>query len=384
MNTILKQPVHRGRRRGLTLLEVLISIGIVSIGLMGVMLILPVAGYRAGQGALADSRSMNGLNWVDEFHARGMAQPGLYIGNPTPAFSANTAFVIDPKFAARHAGGTVVDGNDPKRFPYASDAVVAVPRFSLRRALGDSQMLSAIAADSIFQSHDDLVTQLPDDLTDPPIQQIAQSGTGGAFQKRASTGKVSWMAMMTPAAPQGFITDTYRLSIVVFDSRNNDMPMGSPVDAVASDTDIDKVPTERVAFVRDLNSPTSWTAAFPGGGYHGGDMVLSVDAPGPSATGVIPGALTVRNNDWLLLSANSSTGPVHQWYRVAAFDPEVTAVGGGFQRSVTLQGPDWRLNNGGVTPGSLRQPQATLVSGVIGVFEKTIRLEEPSIWTVEN
>ncbi len=341
----IAMPKPRKHRKGLSLLEVLISIGIVSIGMMGVMLILPVAGYRAGQGALADSRSMNGLNWVDEFRARGMAQPANMIG---PGVTATTvpagAFLIDPQFVSRNPGVA---------FPYASNATIQMNRISLRTNPG-GPALSPAATDQIFQSHDDLISNIPEDLDLPPQQETLLESN--LPQKRASTGKVSWMAMLVAGA-----ADTFRLSIIVMDSRDNDMPIG-PAGSDPNDTSTDLIATERVSTV----------ASMPGGGIRGGDVVLTTGTTTP----VLKGALAVRDNDWLMLSANTPSGPIHQWYRVVSSDPEILGdTTAGFTRNVTLQGPDWPAT-------AAPTPQVTIVTGVIGVFEKTIRLEEPSVWTV--
>ena len=49
--------MHRSinsRRRGISLMEVLFSIGLVVLGVMGIAILLPVATYRAQKGLRAD------------------------------------------------------------------------------------------------------------------------------------------------------------------------------------------------------------------------------------------------------------------------------------------------------------------------------------------
>ena len=62
-------------RRGVSLLEVTFSIGVVVIGLVGIAALLPLGGALASKGAIADSAAQLGANAAREFSARGMAIP---------------------------------------------------------------------------------------------------------------------------------------------------------------------------------------------------------------------------------------------------------------------------------------------------------------------
>jgi hypothetical protein len=55
-------------------------------------------------------------------------------------------------------------------------------------------------------------------------------------------------------------------------------------------------------------------------------------------------------------------------------DRDVTPIAGVLAKDVYLQGADWMA-------GDIARTQATLVRGVVAVFEKTIRLETSSLWT---
>ncbi len=60
------------RRRGISLLEVLISVFIISIGLVGVLSLLPVGHHEALEGTLADRAALVGKYAVRDYRTRGM------------------------------------------------------------------------------------------------------------------------------------------------------------------------------------------------------------------------------------------------------------------------------------------------------------------------
>ena len=71
--------VPRSRaRRGVTLLEVLFSIGIVAVGLLGVLIIVPLAGTRSAQGTIADGGDRMGRNAIRLFDVQHMRQPNMW------------------------------------------------------------------------------------------------------------------------------------------------------------------------------------------------------------------------------------------------------------------------------------------------------------------
>ena len=66
-------------RRGITILEVLFSMGVIAIGLLGVMAIVPVALNQVGRGEVADQSARAGLNALREFETRGMARADQWV-----------------------------------------------------------------------------------------------------------------------------------------------------------------------------------------------------------------------------------------------------------------------------------------------------------------
>ncbi|MBC8356017.1 MAG: hypothetical protein H8E66_28910 [Planctomycetes bacterium] len=341
-------------RRGVSLLEVMFSLGVIAVGLLGVMALIPVGLSHVGKGAIADSASRTGLDAVEAFTARGMGRTDQWITRSgaavpgTPRNGDRTAFCIDPRFAAVHFDTTAGASGNPDLFPYTS-ATSSDPRMlriSLLQEPAGSAIMTAGQAETVFVTADDLVFDLPDDKSLAPIQQYGESQT-----RRQFDGNFSWLATLVPVQDA---TDAYRdlytLSVVVFNDRDSSMTM----DAV----------NERVANV----------TSFYSSGLAGGDVALEASSAA---------ALDVKRGDWLMLmgivatgaasSASSDDTPLFRWYRILETEsaPRLTSPAV-WNLDVTLQGPDW--------PDDVTTT-AMLVRNVVSVYEKTIRLEDQSMWS---
>jgi len=343
-------------KRGVSLLEVLIAVGVVTIGLFGVLAVIPLAGRQTALGRIDDTKAVHGLSWVEQFHTRGMARADAYWVNPngSRAFAVGAAprpVLIDPQFLALNPTAT--------RFPYSSgNALLQMDRITLSKrarhpvndaAITNMPVLDFPGASVIFQGGDDLSIVEPDDVADPPVQQFTAANT------RQSDGRFSWMAMVTPI--RGANSDAFRLSVIVV--HNRDFSIGA---APANDKDrAEDLVSERTANV-------AARADLLSAGYRGGAVRI---------TGSNKANVKVARNDWVMLSATSSTGPIYQWYKVTDVDTVPINTAGTWTREIMLQGPDWPLNE-----TSLETPEVTIVTGVVGVYEKTIRLElGQSMWT---
>ena len=198
-------------RAGITLMEVLISIGILAVGLTAVITIIPAAGSQA-QKALTESTKANaGLAAMDDAITRGIL---TLSPNAIPC-------VVDPL------------GN------------AAFARLGLETLDG----LTGVAADEVFRSQDDLLYSLQNSGQDDPPQPVfyfvdgndngeldfesTDANGNGRFdptepvEKRMSEGIYSWLATLVPAGGEN-----YQMSVISFHRREVSTPVPYLVDGV--------------------------------------------------------------------------------------------------------------------------------------------------------
>ena len=416
-------------RSGVTIVEVLFAIAIVIMGLMGIAGLIMIAGTQLSQGLKADGMSNLGLNAVEEFDMRHLRhQDNLSVYDTANSsfvrFQTAGSYCIDPYYIAQQVETNNTNISHLFRFPAVSVAsgnpnqLVIMPRVTIinppgiinNPALYDpntygpgvARIMNKLQAQELFTSRDNLAYRTTDSATELPQQiwfddrptPLANSSrvtdtidndhdgivdeADEAFVKRIGFGDIgrlgatefSWMATITPYRPFTVDasgnsagqdqTDQYLISIVVFHNR---------VLTIGTTTLEDQ---ERMLQV-----------TLRGNGYGGGEVRLH--------SGNLE-ALDLHHGDWVMLSAISALGPEFRWYKVTFIDDEVQADSNGvFYRDATLQGPDWNRPEWLPTAGTssagtpiVVPPQypthATFVPHVIGVFEKTIRIESTSLY----
>ena len=341
---------RRALRSGLTLLEVLIAIGVLTIGLLGLLAIVPLVASRFRDSDIAERKSTLGRNWSEEFIARRYSNPSLWVFTNPAGTSANidgvsvdrletagVTFVarqpvlIDPWIATRN-GLTVTT------FP--SNASVPGPPTNLRPnspfaiwrlSLAGMQSLpnpQAVAlADSIFTTSDELEQIFPDKRGDPvnpvfvPEPTAYPAGTITTSSRRLSAQRFSWAAMLVPINSYvgGDNNPRYRLSTIVYQDREIDPTLSEVVGQVTS---------------------------FGSSGIQGGDVTIGTIGGTPGSIGTI-----IREGQWILLSGvirhpvpPGTTGTkftsLHRWYQVVQADPNPD-TDPTVQQTVTLLGSDW-------------------------------------------
>ena len=444
--------VNRRQRRGVSLIEVTFAIGVVTVGLLGVIALMPLAAHHARQGDITDRAAVLGQSMVEEIDMRGYRRPDMWLawspkpsarqftpfrpgpglanwqvydyttnayipsnslfgdipGNPG-AYHGNMvqAFCIDPRFLNANIpdllGSSLPSTLGTPRasfFPYyppthPSTIGASIPRMTritLKASPVGNNPLSFAQANQIFVSGDDLAVEFPkdenvysytwgfnegkdggwgvadfDDDGANGIDDYGEAGWTGAddeINNRTAKGEFSWMATLAPKLDLTQATrsrEEYTLSVVVFHNRDPLMVMD------------------------DKNEKVANVASFVSGGYGGGVVIL--EAPDPAEDEHILG--DVRRNNWVMLAADSIAGPIFRWYRVSSADTDqvrgastMPFNGGGtvWRRQITLEGPDWTRPEW-QDATRVFYTQATLVSGVVAVYEKTIRLESSSLWS---
>lgn len=336
----------RRARRGVSLLEVLISIFVILGGMLGVAALLPVGRYEMSMCLRADRAGNAGRAALRDAQVRGMLDPNAwcwYGGQMTPPLDMPVA--IDPLGWAANLG-TVFPVKPPNQ------VVLSMPRVTLKSFVDTSlpQPLlferARVLADRIFTLQDDLVFDYPSEKTLRPrlLLRYVDGSTGTNLSPSAATAvrenKYSWMMTVVPAESEYDASadgrKLYTLSAVVFYARQ---------------------------LTADGEGTCDVDRASLGPLIGGGDVVL-----------VGADAVEVKTGEWILLRGVKGLGrrPMYQfkWYRVIAADEfNPTAFNGRGGRRLTLAGPDW------TDIASCQVLQAGVLPGAIGVYTETVELE---------
>lgn len=384
------------RRRGITILEVLIAAGVLAIGMFGVMAMIPLIAMRLREGEIADRSAVLSRNAVEEVQVRGWTDPrrwrwyrtdGTYIDPSNgvlartewqnwPALPAPSNLPASPAICVDPQGMTGLVGGNANRVAFPFETLG--PRYVMQRVTPFPLTNSAAPNNSTDQgiaevgavAEDDLLFERPKSRTDLPFQTFPVDrnvSTAAVDQtRRMAQRDYSYMATLTPL--DNVITfngrGNYLLSAVVFYQRSRtyeDEHVGS------------------ISPVVTTNALGEAISGFPSGGVSGGDVVINCGAD--------PEMLDVTKGDWVMLtyprqldgSGNVTQPAYHRWYQVIEASPynlaDVDGSGNALRR-VTLAGPDWP----GVGATMADLTQVTWLPGVASVSEKTITLGSGGAW----
>lgn len=407
----------RQRRAGISLTEVLISMFVLTVGVLGLAALIPVGGSYLATAQRDDRSSTLGRAAFHDVQVRGYLDPKMWmrtdgIGTDyqanvpawthtrIPAVTMNSpteragSFCIDPLLVSsttdaatltRLSAFPVALDNDPPM----SDGVTPIPRMvrgTLRAWKNDRPTannpppMPAAAADRIFRSTDDIVFGLPDG--EPDGRPFAATGSAGTT--RQFTGDYSYFVTVTPLTdesvakslePDGVTPKlpvahdtprTFTVSVVTLQKRILDVP---PPDVINRGR---LAPTERMVLVEFVSAT----------GIAGGDVQLRL--PG----GTIDDFPEVKPGRWLMLCAwmqrpaggslltAQEMPAVFKWYRVTqAGEPYDDGVQ--IKQDVTLSGPDWEIGGKLIDAETGGYPtcHAAIIDGVVAVHEKTMRLD---------
>lgn len=479
-------------RRGVTLLEVLVAIGVMVVGLLGMLALIPLGRMELAEAEKMDNAATIGRwafrdvtvrgylqpeNWVDPNTGRPVFGPApdpeprysttlvpgdktrnFYVAATTGSSSSDTPMVppiapivIDPLMLTprKFPAGSDDDVEQRKRcalFPYSLSlpgGVAGMPemannhprmaRVSLRAFPSDvistnplGLMMQADIASRFFRSSDDLNFRVPVDTSKRPIQMYSRSTVSNQqfytndgypvvdvksneaeFQSNISTrsfrGAYSWFMVVEPGLAEFYSSSPtsspalggpsasavnirqYRVWVVVCHQR--------PLNAVKGQTlATAEGISERMVFVDFVDRSTARLRV--GGINNEGDAAL---------------ALAVKANQWIGVVGRydeplvGGSRYVMEWYRVTAVADKPTYLSGTkWYREVTLVGrefsglgfsfkdedpdttyPDMATTLGGNT-GNVDPITGwgILVSGVRGVYEKSIYVDRPSLYSI--
>jgi len=326
-------PVLRPNHRrlpavGITLLEVMIAIFVMSLGVLSVAAGILSGASQAARGNIADRAAACGRAALNEFRVRGMARPDLWYSNNTATAPINTAntlpLIIDP-FAFKTSTTPTAFGGIIKRYQLAPN--VFTP--------------SATQGDFSFMSPDDLVMETKDDGETRPLQLFTAAS-------RLALGDYTWSATITARegddgrlTPQRWVN----LAIAVYHKRSRDVNTTMPVEVM--------------------------TTVSVTGGY--GGVTVTGTAATPIEMQLAPGRWVVLIGQPLgTLPTGGKPSLRCKWYRISGAD----VTSDGQFRSASLTGPDWDTTN-------IKNAVMIIPDGVVAVFEKPIQLEGPSLWSTQ-
>ncbi len=366
--------------RGITLMEVLISMGVLAVGLMGVAALIPAGRHEIALGTRLEYASLVGRSAFRDMEIRGFLKPGTTggtsywidgSGNPMwapaagqPPFNYQTPFtytvaanqVYDTNYTSGPYTNQVSVAIDPlaiyssaggygNRFPYNAQnyspaTAPTSPRPLTRIAPFDLTALTPAnrraVFDSLFRSSVDLITTADTTSKDLPPHQFwfkdATTPTPNPI-RRGSDGNYSWLATITSDPTKPSLGGEVTVSVAVFYKR--DLSRAGAGEFIA----------QGVTYVAGSTAELQIS------------NIISNTAPPQTIKGVRPG-------QWVLLAGTLGTDPYYsqyRWVKVFSAGP----LSGGVQR-LSVSG-DW------AAPAS--RTDVWIFDNVVAVYEKTMTLD---------
>lgn len=363
-------------RRGVTLMEVMISIFVLSVGMLGVAALIPVGRYALVETGKADRSGACGRAALRTIKANRILErtdTSWYRWQILGRTAAYDSYCIDPLGIARAPSSSQVDRFPAKQMNSGDTSYqYSMPRATLYLP-GTSQTMPLATAERIFTWTDDRDFSMPEDrrqrprpkvLFDnnlvAPFPRLATEPATGNPVTLETEGKYTWMVTLSPyySVPQaGYSLPPdqvpYNATVVVFFGRNFGPPDTSQ-----------ETPSERVVRVTNANSL--------GLGLGGGRIQLYAQRRG---------WLEIESNQYIMLAGRPPGQPsmsAYVWYRVVAMGEITNPTPGNYYRYVTLEGPDWPI-----PPGQNMNQYTTyavLVTGAIGAYTMPLERESNPLW----
>ncbi len=248
----------RSARSGISLMEVLISIFVIAIGLLGIAALIPVANYALRETSKSDRTAACGQAAMRDVRVRALADPTIWeLANVTPLNNAAT-YVIDPLGETGTSFGQV--------------PVVAY-----------KNTMATAVRERIFYWNDDLLFDMLEGSDNRP-RGFDLDGNGtpdGPIPERS----YSWFLTVTPSRMvegAGGQRRQFTVSVVV-------------------------------CYQRDLKTPTGFTSLD--------NVLLTGTSSGAIVSGIqVSGSPDLQAGQWVMLSGldERKSQFIAQWYRITA------------------------------------------------------------------
>jgi hypothetical protein len=403
---------RRHARRAVTLVEVLFSVGVILIGLLGLLSILPLAGKRAKDSvALSTSanyaesifsklkaekyfstnrlRAFENNNPINVAVFSNNSVTNLGSGGPIPSFCIDPLFraIVDSNLDNLPNPGSYLAGAFPfydQKFTPPADPSTS-PQSTMQPRMFRVAPKSRTLAKFLDAATSWRIAELPDELgiSRPKDKTLATRVSTGVYDnptkkwtRKIPPGQFTWMATVNPL-PGGVYAS---VAVVIFKQRERNIQAFEPPSQERTNEK-----SERLAKV------VNWVG-FNGGG--GGVVTLQ-------GNDQVDNDLT--QGDWIMLSRYiryirhiNGFRDVHHWYRVMQCDDEPVDPGSPWRKTVTLDGPDCTFTNhanleakdqddaryvisesdASGTLSVSSETQATILSDVVSVTERIMKLSD--------
>jgi type II secretory pathway pseudopilin PulG len=195
-------------RRGITLLEVLISIGILAIGLSSVVALIPAAASQASRAVILDRAAVLAANALSDAATFGLLRPDAL----TVPLGPTQTVLIDPDVAGYCCFKTGVNA--------------AVNGYGVYGSTGRSSKAPDAYARLICQSRDDIVVRPGVGPDDPPVNAFDDDGDVRSFE-----GRLSCLLFLQ--------TDpVHKVTVVVFHARDVTVPAQTALDGTLANGEL--------------------------------------------------------------------------------------------------------------------------------------------------
>lgn len=342
---------NRSSRGGITLLEVLVSVGVLSVGVLGALTMLPVAKFYSAEANKYDRTAALVEEAFEESQIRGALDPANWIaegssgaqwaapkGIPNPAAPDMSVVLLDPL-------GVAANGGNVSTVPPAACLVAGsptIPRITLAtNPTGEGPILvpmSFALTDRLFRGRDDLQFSLPKYGKRPQALPGPQPEAEGSFSFALM---VRRRTIKTPAGKVIFEPINAVVDVLAFSKRDLTLFGSAMADP----------PPERMLYA-DINNPY-----LPSGDLN---ITLRGKSGWEETKRTQPILLSIQMQDQ---TAPNGSRVFAQWYVVA----------GGSGSNVVLVGPDWPPMADGWSDADSSTPQptvyATLFDGLVLIRE---------------
>jgi type II secretory pathway pseudopilin PulG len=196
IHPVTMPPAERSRRAGISLLEVLVSCGILIVGLTSLAAVLPAAASRLAQATLEDRAGTLAENAYAEAISRGLASRSILVSDTQACVFGIMLEKLVPDPPTKRGKGR------------KSDRATSIDARITYTGTTPPTLFQRIDDDRGFYLEDELAFQMPT-VTDTPLNLFVNSGTSGP---RESKKAICWGGMLAPIAG----TNEATLSIAIF------------------------------------------------------------------------------------------------------------------------------------------------------------------------